>query len=361
MQTDTPTITEHTEINDIRKPSEFKSNTFSNFKKTEVKTQLIENIKSGKIEPACYWCAELVCSGHFTELWDIIIHYLSKHIHLGNPKLPIYVERRYVIFKNIIQQHHFINEIDIRNNPNIRKLFAETICMLILSSKKPSFEQVKINRIEEYDITQIGEKLMAPSTNYIDDIFRPKDPEELFIPLNEFAYNISRDKMNMATACYWFEWMVEFETICKKKNAQCCCVRRPEYNVEKKLQTDVIFIIWDCIIHYSNLSNNKFISSIIDSLVNLFCIRYTNASSKKRRYVIYYAIALLTEHVPVNVELITDKTKVQSVVENINHIYKQVKKNECSPNTQYLYSNLEHENNFQETLKRMEAINSLLG
>lgn len=352
---------EHTEINDIRQPSEFKTFTFSKFKKTEVRTQLIQNIHSGKIEPACYWCAELVCSGHFTELWEIIIYYMSKYIHLGNPKLPIYIDRRFQIFRNIILQGHFIKEIDIRNNPNIRKLFAETICVLILSNKKPAFEQTKINRVEEYDITQIGEKLIAPSTHYITDIFRSKDPEEIYIPLNEFAYNISGDRKNMATASYWFEWMVEFEAICKKKGAPCNCVRRPEYNVEKKLQTDIIFIIWDCILHYATQSGNKFILTIIESLVNLFCVKYTNSSSKKRRYLVYFAIALLTEPVLTNIELISDKMKLEPVVKNINHIYKQVKKNEVSPNMQYLYSNLEHENNFQETLRRMEAINSLLG
>jgi hypothetical protein len=71
------------------------------------------------------------------------------------------------------------------------------------------------------------------------------------------------------------------------------------------------------------------------------------------------AIALLTEPVPVNIELMPNKPMVQNVVSKIHEIYKQIKKNEESPNTDYLFNNLEQQNTFEQSIKRMELVNSL--
>lgn len=349
------------EINDIRTTAQFKGISFSNFKKTEVRDQMIGCMQKGKVEPACYWCAELICAGHYMDIWEIILYFVGKYIHLGNPKLAIYLERRFSIFKNIITQGHFLNELQLRNHPNIRKLFAEVICIITKSNKKHSFEPIKINRIEEFDITQMTERLKAPSITYIEPIFKPKDPKELFIPANEFAYNISAERRNMAAACYWIEWIIEFDNICKKRKEPVYCDKRPEYSVESKLQRDIIWIVWDTLLFYCNETKNSYLESIMKSLVTLFSIKYTTASCKKRRYLLYFAVALITEPVPTNIDMFTEKEVLQSVVEQIDNIYKQIKKNEIGPNTDYLFSNLDRENTFEKTIQKMEIMNKMTG
>jgi hypothetical protein len=346
------------EINDIRMPNAYRGVSFSKYKKTDVRTQFIDAMSKGKIEPACYWCAELICSGHFVDVWEIIFHYMAKHIHLGNPKIAIYLEMRYNVFRNIIEQKMHASELDLRNNEKIRNLFAEIVCTLTLSSRKPSFEKIKITRAEEFDITQINHRLKATSMNFAQVVFRKKDPKELFIALNEFAFCISETK-NMTLACYWIEWAIEFESICKTKKQPCVCERRI-HPVENKYQKDVIWLFWDALLHYCD-KNNKFIEKVMNALLCLFCVRYTTATCKKRRYILYYAIGLLTESTNMSENIISEENKpvIQNVLDCLDEIYKQIKKNEESPKTEYLFQGLDKKKLLERSIRQMEMVNQM--
>ena len=352
-------INDNVEINDIRAQPEFKGISFSGYKKTEVRKQLVQNLLNGKIEPACYWCAELICAGHYTDIWENILHYFGKHIHLGNPKIAIYLQMRFEVFKNIMSQGHFISELDLRNNSNMRKLFAEIISTIATSNKKHSFEALKINREEEFDMTQMTERLKAPNVKFIEPIFKKDDPKELFIAVNEFAYNISQERKNMLSACYWIEWMVDFDAICKKRKQPCFCENRPFIKVEKKFSKDIIWILCDTLLYYASLTKNEFIIKLMKAIIDIFSIKYTTASCKKRRYLLYFAVEILCEPVPINIELMANKEVVQNVVEKINSVYKQIKKNEHSPNTDYLFANIDKQNTFEQSMKKMELLNSM--
>lgn len=345
-----------TDINDVRPIGSFKGISFSKYKKTEVRNQLLENIQKGKIEPACYWATELICAGHYMDLWEVIMHYAGKYIHLGNPKIVIYLEMRYEIFREIMQKGHYISELDLRNNLRIRQLFAEIVSVITLSNRKHSFESIKINRMEEFDMTQMTERLKAPNVKYAESIFQPEDPKELYIAINEFAYHIER--RNMLSACYWIEWIIEFDLICKKRKETVYCQRRSHLKVDHKSQKDIIWLIWDTILHYTTDMVNPFISKLENSILTLFCIKYTTAACKKRRYLLYFAVALLTETVQTDIETVSKKEVVQNVIGKINEIYKQIKKNEESPNTEYLFSGMEKKTAFDQSMKKMELLNS---
>src|SRR5210317_907906 len=124
------------EINDIREQPEFKGLSFSSYKRSDVKKQLITNLLNGKIENSNYWCAELICSGNFPELWDTIIHFISKHIHTANPKIFLYIQNRIDIFKNIISNKELLSELHAKNDIKLSQLFAEIITVLSISNKK---------------------------------------------------------------------------------------------------------------------------------------------------------------------------------------------------------------------------------
>lgn len=346
------------EINDIRAPTHFRGFSFSNFKKTEVCRQMLQNMQKGRVEPACYWAAELICAGHFLDVWETLFYYLGKHIHLANPKMAIYVQMRYIIFRNILQQGLFSSELQLRNHPDIRGLFAELVCNLTLCNKKPAFESIKINRVEEFDMTQLTERLKANSTHYAESVFQKDDPKELSIALNELGFHLSPEQRSMNSACYWIEWIVEFDLVCKKRKAPVRCAAR-NYVGETKFRRDIIWMVWDILFQVCENMKNPFVSKTVQALHELFCVKYTTAAAKRRRYLLYFTVAMLVEPFAIQTEIVANKSVLESVVSQIDSVYKQIKENEQSPNTEYLFQNMDAETNFLKMVQRMEMVQNM--
>ena len=80
---------------------------------------------------------------------------------------------------------------------------------------------------------------------------------------------------------------------------------------------------------------------------------------KRRRFVIYFAIALLTEPVDFKIEMINNKTEIDLIVNKIGLVYKDVKKNELAPATDYLFNNVDggsKRSNLDKTIERLEKM-----
>ena len=341
------------EINDIRVEKDFKIISFSGFKKSDVLKELLNSLMNNKVENSCYWSAELVCSGHYIDLWNVLINFLGKYIHLANPKLGIYLDKRIQDFKTIMSNGYVGEELRLRNVDKMRELFAEVTAVLCLSNRKPCFETVKIKKDEEFEITNMTERFKAPSATYGENVFRREDPRELFPAINELSYNIhAKDFMR---CCYWVEWLLEYETICKGKKNKCKIDRRSDIPVNEKDQMDLVWLIWDLIINYSKKNNNLY-QSLIQSLLNIFSLRYTNGIVKKRKFIIYYAISILTEIVNFRIEVISDKKIINQVVSKVNLIYKEIKKNEKTPATDYLFNNNISKSNIEKTIEKLDIM-----
>jgi hypothetical protein len=99
-----------------------------------------------------------------------------------------------------------------------------------------SIELIKINLIDAFNVDKINERLKASSMHYIEPFFRSDDPKCLFIALNEFSYNISCDSQDLTSACYWIEWIIEFEIVHKKRKEFIICSSRGN-DVDEQFQT----------------------------------------------------------------------------------------------------------------------------
>jgi hypothetical protein len=362
-----------TDINDKRSMAEFKGITFSKFQKSKVKSELINCLITSKIEPACYWTAELICAGHYGDLWEIIILFVSRYIHLGNPKLPIYISMRFTSFKAIISNGYGGNELAMRNNAKIRQLFAEIISLLCQSRKKHSLEAVKIQKQDEFNIAHMASRLKAPAIGYVQDIFKPDDPKELFIAMNEFAYHLSTESKNSVSACYWLEWILEYETLCKQKKELCLGETRQFAPIQDKFKNDIIWIVWDIILHECNsktikntntnninINKNPLVVKIVNALLEIFSIKYSSGVKKRRKFLIYFAVSLLTEPLDLTIEIIGNKKELDAIIQKIGVVYKDVKKNEESLNTDYLFNGVAERSNLDKTVERLEKMNAAL-
>lgn len=342
-------------IEDSRKMQEFRSISFSSYKKSDVRKELIKSITGNKIEDSCYWSAELICAGHFMYLWEIIFSIMSKNIHIGNPKLPIYIDLRLTSFRDIVNNGFSENIIKLRNNDKIRKLFSEIMAVLCFSKKKNSFDVPKIKQTD-FNFINLTGHLSAKSRHLINKVFKKEDPDEIYIPLNEFAWNISKKVQDNFKANYWIEWILEYHKICKKNKTKKVCALR-NLNIDKKFQGEMIWIMWDLIIEESRRRKNG-TEKIIMSLLSLYSLKYKDSVKHKRKLLIYYAVALLTENVNLDISVINNKDKIMKLKEQINIIYGEIKKNEKKPSTSYLFNGLEN-NNVEKTANKLEKMNMI--
>ena len=98
----------------------------------------------------------------------------------------------------------------------------------------------------------------------------------------------------------------------------------------------------------------------MNALLDLFSLKYTYTVKKKRRYLLYFAVELVTETVPTHIEILesSEKAVVDNVVKKINLIYKNIKKNEKKSHTDYLLANLpsEKRSNAEKTLEKLDKL-----
>jgi hypothetical protein len=164
------------------------------------------------------------------------------------------------------------------------------------------------------------------------------------------------------SACYWIEWVIEFENICKSKKQRCLCERRNLIKVEHKFQKEIIWLIWDILLYEAKKRENLFVEKTIEAILRLFCLKFTPSSPKKRRYLIYYAVAILTEPWNSTLDMIQDKVLLSTVVNKINTIYVQIKKNEQTPNLDYMFSfssDLNKAQKVEKSIMQMEMIGNI--
>ena len=124
------------------------------------------------------------------------------------------------------------------------------------------------------------------------------------------------------------------------------------------MQMDIIWIVWDIFMREAE-KRNKIVNKIIKSLLSLFTLKYSKCCNKRRKYILYFVVSLLCENVNTDEEIIRDKQKevVSNVIKKIDSIYRQIKINEISPGTEYLFKDAKA-SNLEKTIEKLDKMNS---
>jgi hypothetical protein len=367
------------DICDCRLEHEFGDITFSKFKKKDAIKELMECIQESKVEPACFWSAELVCAGHFAELWETLIVFYASHIHIGNPKIARYLELKANQFKDILTTAGTakLNIHFMRNNSSIRRMFGEIVFVLCVSKRKNEFNAIKMKESDfNMDVLHDKFKAYAEKSPQLEAVFKHDamdanikdatdanvddfDPIELFPALNELAHCMSNK--NSIQACYWMEWMFAYEQQ-RQKKGMLLCARRVFCTVPESHQRNLVWLIWELIRVETDSRNSRYLSQIVESLLFLFCMRFTKTTIKKRKSILYFVIALLSE-TSISTDEIVPKSNLESMAQirqNIDFIYLQVKANEIRTNRSESNTFKEmKEANLACTLQKLETMKKI--
>lgn len=431
------------DFNDYRILKDFRITTFSGYQKTKVRDEFIKSLRERKIEPACYWTAEMVASGCFSELWEACFLFFTQCIHLANPKLVLYLRERYGLYYQLSHSTQTstgsqISPLELRNNKSIRTLFTEIICVLSLSPRKPiltrailptsrhlgietkaiethhSLNEKSKPNVDYLHPSRIGgnpdfqiesetpsetssssrkkssdkkqylfhpnfmmDRVSAPNTDFY-RLKRPKDPEEWFVALNEFAYQISEERRNLLEACFWLEWMIEYDSYCRTHHKDWAIVNAGSTKINKgasrmewidglvpsKYYEDMAWGIWEILLTPSRtISADSLVMKLLKNAHVLFCVDYTTASCSRKRFWFYYAISLHTESISgkEHEKIIQDESRdlIQRVIMKADDVYIEIKTAEKRPETDYLMAGIRERNHREDTINSLQAMQSV--
>jgi hypothetical protein len=322
-------------IQDDRPIGAFTKMTFSGYKTIQAMKKLLEALISAKVEGACYWSAELICSGHYVELWETIFLFYGKHVHVANPKLAIYLETKLSKFKeNMNNAPSAQAQLNFRNDHNFRGMFCEIIITLCLSDKKFIIQYASVPD-EDFDLIVLKTNLVAPDFSRAESIIQIDDPRELLVTVNELQFCLSVEVSNTMRANYWIEWLLDYAKLCKKRKQPCLIQRRDHDMVDVKHQRNIVWLIWDAIQREANERRSTVVSKVINAIFHMFALRYTESHNTRRKSMIYFAVALLTVCPVGSVEKIPmmhDKERVVCAMSQIDMVFAQVINAEAATN-----------------------------
>lgn len=300
----------------------FKKVTFSGFKKTDVINSVFKSIESNKVEAACHWVTECIISGYTVQLWEKLINFSCKIIHRNNPRLPLYLYKKNLIFNNQLALLKKSSVLLLRNSQMIRNLFFDVISTVCSSSKKIRYDLFKkLNEEEDFKYENIQKQLCSQMNILPDHLIHFTDPSELRVFLNEIYTMCKNKQFGYEKCCYWVQWLLKWESLHKKKGNPWNISERKVQGVDKKYCTNIIWAFWEIIFEELKGRNDPKLDQQVKCLYTLFRYNYTQGKRNNRLPLLYFAFGYLTYDISFNVPIRNDYKLFIQVQSNVNKMF----------------------------------------
>ena len=307
------------EIKDNR--TQFIKSSFSNYKKKDIIEELITNIYYNKKSEALFYTSEMLCSLYILDLWYIYIAFYCKYIHVNNIKLPIYLEQKFNDFRDISNKIN--NDFELRNNQSIRTIFFTLTILYCEIDKVNEMTHIHI----PFKIEQIHTNLKADNIEYIKPFFKESDPKDIYFMFNELIYHIVVSKRKIEIF-YWIDIIIDFDLFYIRNKNQIFIEDRNYIEENEKKSKNIIWLLWEILFHFSK-KIDPLLKKTINSLFELFKIKYNYLSNKKFKSILYLVIHLiLDKSINIHIKIIEDITIFKHLDIVINKVFSGLKKNE---------------------------------
>ena len=316
-------------INDDRSMKELVKKSFSGFKKTDVINAVLKAIEERKVENACFWACECILSGYPLNLWEKLINFSSKIIHINNPKLPFHLYRKNEVLINQVNLLKKDDLILLRNSQMVRNLLFDVISTLCTSSKTKRYDNLpKLDENEDFQFVNIQKRLFSTMNILPNKVIHFNDPDELRIICNEFYTLLKNKQFGYEKCCYWILWTIKWESMHKKNKTPWNIDPRNIKDIPKRYTDNIIWVFWELIIIEMELRQDDMITRQIKSLYLLFKNNFTNSKRLGKLFIIFNAIGYLTHDISFNVPVRNSYPIFIQVQSNVNKMFFLKKKHE---------------------------------
>lgn len=305
--------------------SDNKNITFSGYKKVQVLKILEDKLKEQNIQESSFWSCELVASGLIIDTIEFYVIFYAKEVNINNPNLSCFF---FEILKTLISLNQLTeyqqNQINLRNNPEIRENIFKLNLYLCLS-KKNNIIELPIIPCQDFKNDFLRHKI-KPVKNLISDLIKKEDPTILSLIGNQLLYSILTK--NIMDCLYWISWIITWDKNNLKENKKIYCSCRNILNITPaKFNDDYIWLIWEIIFKACDYIRNLNITKSIKSLFFVYCYDYSKSKKNSKIYLIINSILFLVKDIDFSITLVENYSLITSTSNKIDLFYQEILNN----------------------------------